>query len=75
MLGTPAMGGAALLKYKQLFASASDPVFYVGTGVSFVTGLLAIGFLLRFLKSYGFGVFAAYRALLAIFILVVIGMS
>lgn len=65
MLGTPAMGGAALLKYKDLIASSGDPIFYIGTVVSFVTGLLAIGFLLRFLRKFGFGVFAAYRALLA----------
>jgi len=73
MLGTPAMGGAAVLKYKELLSSAGDPIFYIGTGVSFVTGVLAIKFLLQFLKSYGFGVFAAYRALLAVFILIVIG--
>lgn len=65
MLGTPAMGGAALLKYKDLIASSGDPIFYIGTAVSFVTGLLAIGFLLRFLRKFGFGIFAAYRAVLA----------
>ncbi len=75
MLGTPAMGGAAVLKYKELLASAGDPVFYIGTSVSFVTGIFAISFLLRFLKSYGFGVFAAYRALLAMFILIVVGLA
>jgi undecaprenyl-diphosphatase len=75
MLGTPAMGGAALLKYKELLASAGDPVFYIGTGVSFLTGVLAISFLMKFLKKFGFGVFAAYRALLAVFILIVIGMA
>lgn len=72
MLGTPAMGGAAVLKYKELIASAGDPVFYIGTGVSFFTGILAIGFLLRFLKSFGFGIFAAYRTLLAALILIFI---
>lgn len=72
MLGTPAMGGAAILKYKELIASAGDPIFIIGTIVSFFTGLLAIGFLLRFLKRFGFGVFAAYRALLALLILIFI---
>lgn len=69
LLGTPAMGGAALLKYKDLLASAGDPIFYIGTAVSFVTGLLAIGFLLRFLRRFGFAAFAAYRAILAAVIL------
>jgi undecaprenyl-diphosphatase len=65
LLGTPAMGGAMLLKAKDIASSAGEPTFYIGIAVSFLTGVLAIGFLLRFLKRFGFGVFAVYRLALA----------
>ena len=69
LLGTPAMGGAALLKGDEILARAHEPVFYVGFLVSLVTGVLTIGFLLKFLRRYGFLSFAIYRGILALAIL------
>lgn len=65
LLGTPAIAGAVLLKSKELIAHATDPIFAVGAGVSFVVGCAAIGFLLRFIRTSGFGAFAVYRLLFA----------
>jgi undecaprenyl pyrophosphate phosphatase UppP len=61
-----------VLKYKDLIASAADPVFYVGAGVSFVVGCAAIGFLLRFLRTSGFAAFAIYRLVFAAFVIVML---
>lgn len=65
LLGTPAMLGAALLELKNIIASLYDPVFYVGLASSVIVGFLAIHFLLRFLKRFGFGIFAIYRVIIA----------
>ncbi len=65
LLGTPAMLGAALLNYKELLQSINDPVFYIGSIASMITGCLAIGFMLRFLKRFGLAAFAIYRIALA----------
>ncbi|WP_141736434.1 undecaprenyl-diphosphate phosphatase [Oligoflexus tunisiensis] len=66
LLGTPVMGGAALLKADEILASIHLPEFYVGMLVSALTGWLVIGFLMRYLRKYGFGVFAIYRVILAL---------
>jgi undecaprenyl-diphosphatase len=66
LLGTPITGGAALLKSKAILASIHLPEFYIGMLVSAVTGWLVIGFLMRYLRKYGFGVFAIYRIVLAL---------
>lgn len=66
LLGTPAMAGAAVLKADEIIASIHLPEFYVGMIVSALTGWLVIGFLMRYLRTYGFGVFAIYRILLAL---------
>ncbi len=66
LLGTPAMAGAALLKSKEILASIQQPEFYVGIIVSGVVGWLVIGFLLRYLRTSGFAVFAIYRVVLAL---------
>jgi undecaprenyl-diphosphatase len=72
LLGTPAMLGAALLHYKQLLQSFTQPVFYIGFFSSLVVGVLAIQFLLRFLRQYGFLAFAIYRSILAIILFVIL---
>ncbi|HYX39190.1 MAG TPA: undecaprenyl-diphosphate phosphatase [Oligoflexus sp.] len=66
LLGTPITAGAALLKADEILASIHLPEFYVGMLVSAVTGWLVIGFLMRYLRKYGFGVFAIYRVVLAL---------
>lgn len=72
LLGTPAIAGAVILKFKALMASAQDPVFYVGAGVSFLVGCAAIGGLLRFLRTSGFAAFAIYRVVFAVFVVIML---
>ncbi|MFK7823651.1 MAG: undecaprenyl-diphosphate phosphatase [Oligoflexales bacterium] len=71
LLGTPAMGGAALLHYKDFIASLGDPSFYIGIITSCVVGCLAIRFFLKFISRFGFLAFAIYRASLALLILII----
>ena len=69
LLGTPAMGGAALLKGPALWAYTDQPIFWVGLAASLVTGCLAISVFLRFLRRFGFAAFAIYRVVLGALIL------
>lgn len=62
----PAMAGAAVLKADVIIASIHLPEFYVGMIVSALTGWLVIGFLMRHLRVYGFGIFAIYCIILAV---------
>jgi undecaprenyl-diphosphatase len=66
LLGTPAMGGAALLEAKRMLALAGDPALYAGIAASLATGCVCIGFLLRFLRRFGFLAFAVYRLAFAV---------
>jgi undecaprenyl-diphosphatase len=66
LLGTPAMGGAALLEGKRMLAFAADPALYAGIAASLLTGCICIGFLLRFLRRFGFFAFAVYRIAFAL---------
>lgn len=68
LLGIPAMLGAFVLEAKEITSQISDPLFIWGFISSAVFGLLAIAFLLRFLRTFGLGSFAVYRVLLAAFI-------
>lgn len=72
LLGTPAMGGAALLKAGEIIPSLGEPQFYIGLATAFLVGILTIKYFLKFLKNYGFFWFMIYRLLLA---LVITGIS
>lgn len=71
LLATPITFGAGLLEWRHL--SADLPVLTLGLGVatSAITGFLAIRGLLRWLARAGFGAFFAYRAALALILLIV----
>lgn len=69
LLGTPAMTGAFILKADDIITALEDPNFFIAIVVAFVSGILAIRFLLSFLKKFGFGLFAIYRLVLAMIIL------
>lgn len=72
LLSTPVIGGAALLEGRKLVKAPGDydlDLFAIGFLASFVSGLFAIKFLLRFLKKYPLNIFAYYRFLLAAVIL------
>jgi undecaprenyl-diphosphatase len=72
LLATPVLTGATLLHLHKAAASGEvhDPSLFVpGFLAAFVTGYLAIKFLLRFLKKYPLDLFVYYRFVLAIVII------
>jgi undecaprenyl-diphosphatase len=70
LMGIPIIAGATLWKLRELASagiSGADAVMMLGGMVSAaVFGLLAIGFLLRYLRNNGLGIFVAYRVIFAI---------
>lgn len=70
LLGAPAMLGAAVFSLKHFELSMLNFEFFLGIAVSFVVGLIAIKTLMEIVKKSGFGVFAVYRILLAIVLVV-----
>jgi undecaprenyl-diphosphatase len=73
LLSTPVILGAALVKIPQLLSNpaAITGNFVVAVVVSCITGLLSIGFLLRYLATRSFLPFVVYRVLLAALVVVV----
>jgi len=69
MLGTPAMIGAFLFELRDLPSQSLDLAFFIGILASAVSGILAIKFLLAFLKKSNFSIFVFYRIALAIFVI------
>ncbi|NTU42066.1 MAG: undecaprenyl-diphosphate phosphatase [Nitrospirales bacterium] len=68
LLSAPVIGGAFLLEGRKILDSSEANgmgLFALGFIVSFVSGLLAIKFLLSFLKKYPLNAFVYYRFLLA----------
>jgi undecaprenyl-diphosphatase len=70
LLATPITFGALLLKVKDLPADLDLKVLAIGVVSAAVFGILAIRVLMGMLKRVGFGFFFAYRAVLALVILV-----
>ena len=73
LLSTPVIGGATLLEGKKLMKSSASynlDIFGIGFLAAFVSGLFAIKFLLNFLKKHPLNIFAYYRFLLALVIVV-----
>lgn len=66
LLSVPVICGAAVLKLGDLVLTKE---VIIGIVVSFATGVLAIKFLLGYIKKHGFSVFAFYRVILAIIVL------
>ena len=72
LMAMPITFGAALLKLKDIEATALRTApFWLGIGVSFLVGVLAIGFLLRYLKTNSFLPFVIYRLGLAVTIVAI----
>jgi len=71
LLATPITFGAGLLEFRHL--SMDLPLLTLGLGVAAaaITGFFAIRGLLRWLAHAGFGAFFAYRAALAVILLIV----
>lgn len=74
LLSTPAIGGAALLAFRDLMKAGGVPpgegaAFVLGIVVSAATGCLVIGFFLRFLRRFSLRFFVAYRIIFGILVL------
>ncbi len=67
LLSVPVICGATILKVGDL---ALTKEVIVGIITSFATGVIAIKFLLRYIKKHDFSIFAFYRVILAIIVLV-----
>lgn len=68
LLSTPVIGGACLLHARKLIAAPESyplNLFIAGFIAAFVSGMIAIKFLLRFLKDHRLDVFVYYRWALA----------
>ncbi len=66
LLGTPAMLGAALLQLRHLKDIHTGESFFAGIITSFVVGIIAIQFLLKYLQKRDFLVFFIYRLIVAL---------
>lgn len=71
-LAIPVMFGASLLKlikFKLAFGSGELMILIVGMVVAFVVSILAIKFLMGYIKKHNFKVFGWYRILLGIIVI------
>ena len=67
LLSVPIIAGATILKIGDLELTLNT---FVGVFVSFIVGIFSIKFLLNYIKKHDFSVFAIYRVVFAIIILV-----
>ena len=74
LLSAPIIFGAALVKLPHLISNPSEITvnFIIGILVSFVTGILSIGFLLRYVQTKNFLPFAWYRFILGSLVIVIV---
>ena len=72
-LGIPVMAGASLLKLLKFgfaFESGEIGLLLVGMVVSFVVSILAIRFLMGYIKKHDFKVFGWYRIVLGVLVII-----
>src|SRR5574344_129295 len=69
LLSVPIIFGAAVLKLPEMIRGFSYELI-IGIVVSAVVGIISIKFLLKYIKSHDFAIFAYYRVILAVIILV-----
>lgn len=72
LLSTPIIAGATMLHLKRLFSSQGNydlQLFATGIIASFISGFIAIKFLLGFLRKHPLNVFVYYRFALAVVII------
>ena len=70
LLSTPSIFGAAIIKVKHLLIGGVTMPILVGIVTAAVVGVFSIKFLLRYIKKNDFAVFAYYRVIIAIIVLV-----
>ena len=77
MLGFPIIFGSGMKKLLELNSSGvllelGDSLFF-GAFAAFLTGFVAIHFMVRYLKHHTLGIFIVYRVVLALFIFAMLG--
>ena len=65
LLSAPLIFGAGLHKFKEFSHNVSDPTLFIGIAVSAASGLLAIYFLMNYVRTTTFTPFVIYRLLLS----------
>lgn len=73
LLSVPILVGSGLKKLLEVDFAASGGVFgplFIGSVVSFIVGLLAIHYFIKYLKTHNLSVFIWYRVLLAVVLFV-----
>ncbi|MFI5707171.1 undecaprenyl-diphosphate phosphatase [Kribbella sp. NPDC051620] len=76
LLGIPALVGAAVFELKDALGGDIGPVpLLVGTIVSFVVGYASVAWLIRFVAKHSTSIFAFYRVLLGVVILILLATS
>ena len=76
LMATPITAGAALFEIRRLATGEAGVTvslgpLIVGMVAAFVAGMVAIGFLLRYLRTRSLNIFVAYRLVLAAIVIVV----
>ena len=71
LLATPIIAGAALKHTPDIVRNIANPLFWVGAATSAIVGLFCIRFLLKYLQTNNFAIFAVYRLGMAGLIVVV----
>ena len=67
-----AAGGYDFLKHRGAFSADDSAILAVGLIVSFISALICIRWLLRYVASHTFNIFAWYRIILGVIILIVL---
>jgi undecaprenyl-diphosphatase len=71
LLATPIIAGAAAKHTPDIIHNIANPLFLVGSVTSAIVGLFCISFLLKYLQTNNFAVFAIYRLAMAALLVVV----
>lgn len=74
MISAPIILGAGLVKIPDIpTAEIMAPYFWIGLFSAFISALWAIKFILKYVKTHSYNIFAYYRFGLAILILIIMG--
>jgi undecaprenyl-diphosphatase len=79
LMGIPIIAGAGIWKARNVVAGEAGEVDIVvlaaGVIAAFISGWLAIGFMLRYLRNHSMGIFIAYRLVAAAVFLVLLAVN
>jgi undecaprenyl-diphosphatase len=79
LMGIPIIAGAGLWKTRHIVSGDAGDVDIVvlaaGVIAAFISGWLAIGFMLRYLRTHSTGIFIAYRIVAAVVFLLLLAVN